>query len=1141
MPEPCPKCGATNPPGRSTCIRCGAELEVALFAEMFGPPRLLKGRYATQRPIRQGSTVSLYQARDTKDGNRPCLIHQVSLTALDRDRQELIEHRFLQEAATWQTRQHPNIIRILDADVQHHRLYLITEPIVGTSLRSIIQDRRQAVPEATLVQWADQLCDALHYLHTSSPPVVLGCISPATLHVDPAGRLQLIEVGLIRYRQSGLIGPAKGVSGYAAPEQRKGQVTLQSDLYTVGIILYQIITRHDPRDRPLPSLRKQASSFSDGRALSASFLSAVARAYRRDPEKRFASAAEMREALLGASPQPAFELALPDIVAPLELEAGLAVNTVPALVRFCATHWEEGLSGLITGRIVEWLSTAAEALRESGPEPVAHQTEQAAQRAAEARQQMIGGTAQARRAAAAQDIARNAAYAAWLRDMGAVGIQPSLQVRPLGFDFGVVGATIKAKSTLHIQNRGQGYLTGRVESRVPWLTIPSPLFGCRAGETAEVPIEARGRNLQTGESHSPQALRVLSNGGEMWIEARAAASPPILSVRPQTLDYGLITRGASRIVQLTVANRGGGRLAGQVLSQAPYLRVRYPSFSCSAGASAQIDVELLSDRLPRGAVRIRKALAVDSDSGQARVDVAWKWARPALELDTTGLDLGSVQRGAQIERTLTLSNGGTADLVGTARSQVDWLTVLPAEFRCAPGASQTLTVLCDTRRLPGGSTVEAEALVIEANADRLHPADKARPAGRQVLSASIEVLAARLVVEPYELDLGTVLDGEPAEETLVVGNRGSLPWEGRIRARVPWLTVEPGEIRCDPGHFVPVSVLLKTEELETGGEWHAPQAILIGEGEQQQDIAVHVTLARPRLDIERRSLDFGLIGRTEVETLPLQITNGGNGQLEWRIGVRGTWLEVIPSEGTCDAGETAPVQVNAYALAVDGDSGRGWLTVHSNGGRVDMPASVALSSPALSVEPLTVELESENYAEATQTIRLSNRGVGLLSGTIRPQVPWLTCEPQTFVCETGAATQIQISADLEHLRAHEQAQGTQEAPDALVVNSNAGTQEIGARLTLHLTARLHLAPQELRLSDTTEAEFQLENQGYGTLRVHLTPSEPWITVNRQEWTIKARKRARVRVRLVDAPENGQGSIEIRTPDTVTRLPVQSAG
>jgi serine/threonine protein kinase len=1109
MSEICPKCGAANRQDRSTCAVCGAELEITLFHELFGPPKRLKGRYVIQRAVKQGSKLSLYHAIDIKNENQPCLVHQVALTSVAPDRRELLEYRFLQEAIAWQARRHPNIIRILDADVQIHRLYLVTEPIRGTSLRSIIHDRRQAISEPTLLHWAEQLCDALEYLHNQDPPVVLGCLSPSAIHVDPSGHVQIIEVGLIRYERSGLLTPARGIPGYAAPEQRKGPVTPRSDLYTLGIILYQLITRFDPRERPLPSLTKHETGFSEH------VLQAITRTYRREPDKRLGSAAELRQELLGVSQEFHGELA------PFELFEGQTVHNLPELLQACTAHWEEGLLALINRRIAAWLHQSAKELEQRGQDQAAVQIRNAAQQASEAQEEIAR---HALSSDSGQEIAHNAAFAAWLQSMGAPGIQPSLQVRPTKFDFGVVGATIKAKSTLHIHNKGHGYLTGRVESHMPWLSIPNAIFGCRAGETVEVPVEARGHRLQSGESRSPQAIHVISNGGSAWIEAQATSSPPLLSVQPKTLNYGPITRGASRVVHLQVANKGGGRLAGQVLSRAPWLRIRYPEFKCSAGASAQIAIELLSDKLPQGAVRIRRALAVDSDCGQAQIDVEWKWARPGLELDTAGLDMGSVERGEQITRTLTLSNSGTADLVGEALSQVNWLNVQPAEFRCPPGSSQVLNVTCDTHLLPGGSTVEEEALIIRANA------------GTQTLSTAVEVLAPRLIAEPVEIDLGKVRDGEQPEATLSVGNLGSLPWEGRVWSNVPWLNVEPEQISCEPGHFVPVTAMLDTQALETGGDWTVQDAIHVGDVKGGIPISVHVALARPRLAIKRHSMDFGLIGRTDIASLELEISNVGTGELEWRTAVQGTWLEIVPPSGTCGPGEKVAIQINAYALAVDGDAGQAWLTVRSNGGRIDLPASVALSSPSLAVEPLLLDLQSENYAPVTQTLRISNRGVGKLQGTIRLQVPWLRCEPQEFECATGVSTQIQVQANLEDLR-----EGTYTAVDALRIESNAGNQEISASLALSLTPSLHLSRDALEFDEASPGSFQIENQGYGTLRVQTVSTQDWIAVNRQEWTIKAHKKARVQVTLLDPPAEGEGSIEVRTPDEVIHLPVRYKG
>ena len=113
---PCPRCGAANPARRSTCISCGAELGISTFAEMFGPPNKLKGRYVVQRPLRQGATFSLYLAKDAKNGTRACLVHQVALTSLELDQREMLEVRFLQEAEIWRERRHPSILAVLDAE-----------------------------------------------------------------------------------------------------------------------------------------------------------------------------------------------------------------------------------------------------------------------------------------------------------------------------------------------------------------------------------------------------------------------------------------------------------------------------------------------------------------------------------------------------------------------------------------------------------------------------------------------------------------------------------------------------------------------------------------------------------------------------------------------------------------------------------------------------------------------------------------------------------------------------------------------------------------------------------------------------------------------------------------------------------------
>lgn len=1110
MSEICPKCGASNPLGRSTCSACGAELELSLYEGMFGPPRRLKARYVVERPVQRGKEISIYRATDARNRSAPCLVHQVALTSLAPQDRERVEYRFLEKARTWQECQHPNLLRILDADVQNHRLYLITDPIEGISLRSVARDRGQEVAEQVLLRWAGQLCDLLDYLHCHSPSLVVGCLSPASIHVDEAGHIQLIEVGLIRYRQSDLLGPARGVRGYAAPEQREDQLSPRSDIYSLGMIMYELITRQDPRHRPLPSLRKYSQGFAE------TTIDVVGQAIRRDPRERHASAAAMREALLGGRAE--VELRLPLF----HLSEEVTAHSVPELVQLCAVRWDDGLLALVTGRIADWLTAAADALRAEGHGDDAAQVDQYARRTVLAREQIDHRTARPGITSAAREIAHNAAYASWLHDLGAMGIQPSLDARPNQFDFGVVAAHIKAKSALQIRNKGQGYLSGRVESRVPWIVLPAPDFGCRAGETVEVAVEALGRRLPSGDSTTAQAIHISSNGGDAWVGAAASSSPPLMSVEQRVLDYGPMTRGASRERALTVRNTGGGRLNGRVTSRAPWLRVRHPNFSCPTGASAEISIELLSAELPAGAVRIRRALAVDSDSGQAQVDVQWSWARPALDMDSTGLDLGSVPRGTTLERTLVVSNSGTAGLEAQCRSQVRWLDVRPLRFTCAPGKSQTLLIACDTTSLPGGSTVEPEAIIIEANA------------GVQTISASIDVLAPQLAVRPVYVDLGDVRDGDQVEETIVVGNQGSMAWEGTIRTDLPWLAIEPDHVRCEPGHFMPVTLMVRTEALESGGEYAVDDGLRIEGDGAQQYTSVRIHLLRPELVVGRHSLDLGLIGRTDIARVPLKITNGGTGELEWEVSVRGTWLEVVPQSGSCGPGQSSTVQVNAYALAVGAESGQAWLTVHSNGGRVDLPASVALSSPLLVVEPLLLDLYSENHAPVSQVLRVSNRGVGDLEGTVEPLVPWLRCKPTSFSCPTGVTVLVEVEG-----LPHEVREGTHRSLDAVRIQSNGGTEALAATLTLELTPRLRVSSEDITLDETGKSTFEIENAGEGTLRVEVVPLQDWIAVNRREWTIKAGSRVRVRISAADVPSEGGGEIEIHAPEETRRLAVRA--
>lgn len=1122
MPKQCPKCSRLIRDQAAACPNCGLPLKPRdlSFEEMFGPPKVLQGRYVIRRRLSQSRIGSVYQAVDKQEGDRPCAVKELTVVALldPRDRQEA-ERRFLEETTVWMGLHHPNLARVTDAFSQARRVYLVMELVEGTSLRALLEDQWKVFSEETVLHWAGQICDALDYLHQQDPPIIFGDLTPSHVLVDSGGWVKLIDFGLTQFfmparsgssRYTGPLRQAQGEArGYAAPEQRRqGQVSPRSDIYALGTLLYQLLTHHDPADHPLPSLRRLAPD------LSKPTERAIIRARKKDPTQRFSSAAEMRQALLSERPAP-----LPEIE-PFVLVERVRARTVNELARACAAHWDDGLMALADGRITNWLRESAEKLRAAGQSHAALQMDAAAAHAESAREHITSADSITRKG----EIARQAAFAAWLEEMGAIDIQRSLEVKPTYLPFGTIEANMKARTTLRLRNKGQSYLTGRVESRVPWLTIQPQTFGCRAGAVAEVTVEARGRRLPPGTTSSPQVLLIESNGGHAWVGASATAAAPILAVEPDTLDFGPVPRGGGRVARLTVTNQGGGRLSGTVASQVPWLRVRNPEFGCPAGASAQIAVELLGPRVPPGTTAEGKVLAVDSDSGQARMGVAWIWAEPSLELDVTSLDFGVVEQGASLEQTLHIVNRGTGVLEGSVTSQVEWLTVQPQALHCPPGESCTLSVVGDTVRLPGGDTYEESALMVETNA------------GREVLSASVEVLAAELVIEPSPLDFGSVLAEEHVELSLTVGNRGSLPWQGQIVTGVPWLSVEPDELICPPGHFIPVSVILDASLFAEGGEWLEEEAILIrGDGEEQA-VAAYVAILLPRLSVEPRSLDFGLIGREDVATLSLTIANAGTGELQWEVDNRGTWLEIEPTSGVCQPGQETTLAVRAYALAVGGEADRAWLTVRSNGGQAEVFASVSLSSPVLMVDALDLDLgTSENYAPVAQWLGISNRGVGPLRGTITPQVPWLTVGPPAFECPTGASLQVRVQAIPEGLRA-----GSNDIAGALLVESNGGNEEIGVHLDVVLVPNLVVRPESLTFKSDgpSELELVLENDGYGAERVQVSPEASWLKVNRGKCTVKGGRTVRIKMWADGAEPGSESVIEVKTDERTWRLPVR---
>jgi serine/threonine-protein kinase len=197
---------------------------------------------------------------------------------------------------------HPNLPRVTDHFEQDGKAYLVMEYVPGETLLSLLQREGLPQAQARVFEWTRQLCDALDYLHTQNPPIIFRDLKPANIMLTPNGQVKLIDFGIARLFKPGQAKDTQafGTIGYSAPEQYgRGQTDARSDVYSLGVLLHQLLTGYDPTTTPFrlppanqvyPGVPQQISN-------------AIAAATDSDPARRFASISAFRAALFGTPTQ----------------------------------------------------------------------------------------------------------------------------------------------------------------------------------------------------------------------------------------------------------------------------------------------------------------------------------------------------------------------------------------------------------------------------------------------------------------------------------------------------------------------------------------------------------------------------------------------------------------------------------------------------------------------------------------------------------------------------------------------------------------------------------------------------------------------------------------------------------------------
>lgn len=255
----------------------------------------------------------MYLATDERL-HRPVAIKVCSTLRLPDHEAAEAARLFQSEALTLARLRHPGLTAIWDYFNQNNEWHLVMEYVPGETLRDLMRRMAGPLPQAEALNYARQLCSVLTYLHTQHPPVVFRDLKPGNVMVTPEGQLKLIDFGIARLFSPGKIADTAqfGTPGYAPPEQYGGQTEPRSDIFSLGVLLHQMLTGHNPASSPfaLPPARSLNPTISP--ALEA----LIARATAYEIDQRVGTAKEFCSALDAAiaRPTPAMTVATPRVV-----------------------------------------------------------------------------------------------------------------------------------------------------------------------------------------------------------------------------------------------------------------------------------------------------------------------------------------------------------------------------------------------------------------------------------------------------------------------------------------------------------------------------------------------------------------------------------------------------------------------------------------------------------------------------------------------------------------------------------------------------------------------------------------------------------------------------------------------------------
>lgn len=261
--------------------------------------RLISGRYRVEAVVGTGGMAVVYRALDLQE-NRT-----VAIKVLRPEYETDVDfvRRFSREAEAAAKMSHENIVNLLDVGIEGEMRYIVMEYVDGQTLKEMIRDEGRIHPDVAL-RMTIRILAAVDHAHRNG--IVHRDIKPQNILVDKSGQVKVADFGIARLKASQTTrldpnGSAMGSVHYLSPEQAQGEVAdEQSDLYSVGVVLYEMLTGHVPFDGDtmvsvaLKHVNEQPASMrSRNSHISKALDEVVMRALCKDKQRRYQTAAEM--------------------------------------------------------------------------------------------------------------------------------------------------------------------------------------------------------------------------------------------------------------------------------------------------------------------------------------------------------------------------------------------------------------------------------------------------------------------------------------------------------------------------------------------------------------------------------------------------------------------------------------------------------------------------------------------------------------------------------------------------------------------------------------------------------------------------------------------------------------------------------